>query len=69
MIIDAKIIGANLKQLRGTKTQQEVATALGVTPMAISQYENGDRIPRDEIKIKLSEYFNKSVEELFFNLK
>jgi len=69
MVIDAKIIGANLKQLRGTKTQQEVATAVGVTTMAISQYENGDRIPRDEIKIKLSKYFDKSVEELFFSLK
>jgi len=68
-VIDPQIIGTNLKMLRGERTQLEVAEAVGVTTMAISQYENGDRIPRDEIKIKLAKYFNKSVEELFYNLK
>ena len=66
--LDAKKIGANLKCLRGNKTQREVANALGITTMAISQYENGDRIPRDEIKVKISKYYNKSIDELFFNL-
>jgi DNA-binding XRE family transcriptional regulator len=46
-----------------------VAEAIGVTTMAISQYESGDRVPRDEIKIKLAKFFKKSVEELFFNAK
>ena len=68
-VIDPKIIGANLKTLRGSKTQLEVAEAIGVTTMAISQYESGDRVPRDEIKIKLAKFFGKSVEELFFNAK
>lgn len=65
--IDAKTIGAYLKQLRGTKTQSEVANAVGVTPMAISQYECGERIPRDEIKIRLASYYDRTVEQLFFN--
>ena len=65
--LDAKKIGANLKSLRGNKTQREVANALGITTMAISQYENGDRIPRDEIKVKISKYYNRSIDELFFN--
>ena len=68
-ILDPKAIGAYLKKLRGTKTQSEVARAIGVTTMAISQYENGDRIPRDEIKIKLAKYYDRTVEQLFFDKK
>lgn len=68
-ILDPKAIGAYLKKLRGTKTQAEVARAIGVTTMAISQYENGDRIPRDEIKIKLAKYYDRTVEQLFFDKK
>ena len=59
-------IGKALRALRGEKTQLEVANALGVTPMAISQYESGARIPNDDMKIKIASYFNKSIEELFF---
>ena len=59
-------IADNLKQLRGTRTQKEVADAIGVTSMAISQYEQGERIPSDTIKIKLANYFNVPVENIFF---
>lgn len=62
----AEMIGERLKELRGTRTQLDVAQAIGVTPMAISQYERGERIPNDEIKIKISTYFSRSVDELFF---
>ena len=48
------------------KTQSEVAEAIGITPMAVSQYERGERVPNDEIKVRLARYFNKSVEEIFF---
>ena len=33
---------------------------------AIKAYEAGDRVPRDEIKVKLSEILERPVEELFF---
>ena len=59
-------IGERLKELRGERTQSEIATAIGVTSMAISQYERGERVPNDEIKIKISNYFHKGVEEIFF---
>ncbi|MFV0551307.1 MAG: helix-turn-helix transcriptional regulator [Anaerorhabdus sp.] len=61
-----KKIGKKLKNLRGNKSQKEVAEALGLQPSAISMYENDERIPRDEIKIKLARYYNKSVEDIFF---
>lgn len=59
-------IGKKLKKLRGDKSIGEVANAIGVAPSTISMYENGERVPRDSIKIKLAQYYNLSIEELFF---
>lgn len=59
-------IGNELKKLRGNKTQEEIADAIGVSSAAIGMYERGERIPRDEIKVKLASYFNASVESIFF---
>lgn len=55
-----------LRELRGEKTTEEVALACGITRAAVSQYENALRIPRDDVKIRLAEYFGKSVQEIFF---
>lgn len=59
-------IGETLIKLRGDRTQEEVAKAVGVTKSAISMYENNERIPRDEIKRKMAAYFKVSVERIFF---
>ncbi len=60
-------IAEKLIALRGKKSREEVAKALGLSISAISMYENGERIPRDSIKIKIANYYNKSVQEIFFN--
>ena len=60
-------IGKRLRDLRGNKTMEEVANELNITRQAIYNYENDIRVPKDEIKIKLSEYYNKSVQEIFFD--
>ena len=60
--IAEKLIG-----LRGKKSREEVAKALGLSISAISMYENGERIPRDSIKIKIANYYNKSVQEICLN--
>lgn len=54
--------------LRGNKTQEEVAKALGVSVSALSMYEQGKRIPRDEVKIRMADYYNISLESLFLIL-
>ena len=64
--IDAQTIGERLRTLRGSRTQKEVGDAIGVTAMAISFYERGERVPRDEIKIKLAKFYNRSVSYIFF---
>lgn len=55
-----------LRELRGDKTQKEVAKALGITASAWAMYERGERTPRDEVKVKIAKFFGKSVEEIFF---
>lgn len=66
MILDGNVIGKKLIALRGDKTQEEVAKTIGVSVSALSMYEQGNRIPRDEVKMKLSDYYKISVESLFF---
>ena len=58
--------GQALKDLRGERSQEEVATAVGITQVALSMYERGDRTPRDDVKIKLANYFKTDVATLFF---
>ena len=59
-------IGKRLTDLRGEKSQSEVAEAVGITQAALSMYERGERIPRDNVKIKLANYYGVSVAVLFF---
>ena len=65
--LDAKAIGKRLAELRGDRTQTEIARLVGVTPSAISMYESGERIPNDNIKLEFSRVFKKSVQSIFFS--
>ncbi len=60
-------IGTRLVALRGDKSQKEVAAAVRVSRSALAMYERGERVPRDEIKKRLSDYYNVSVQQLFFD--
>lgn len=62
-------IAERLVKARGSRKREEVAAAVGVSLSAIAMYENGERIPRDETKIKLAKYYNTTVQKLFFSLK
>lgn len=63
---DRTVVGERLKTLRGSRTQAEVAKALEVTPMAVSQWENGIRMPNDDMKVKIADYYKKTVMAIFF---
>ena len=62
----AKESGEILIKLRGDKSQAQVAKDLNISESAISMYERGERVPRDEIKVRLSEYYKKKITEIFF---
>ena len=65
--MDLKKIGVKLANLRGEKSQAEVADAVGISASALSMYECGERMPRDEVKIKLAHYYKTTVEALFYS--
>lgn len=49
------------------KTQVEVAEEIGISAIMYSYIEQGRRRPSDKIKVKLSNYYNKPIDYLFFN--
>lgn len=58
--------GKKLEKLRGNRSQEETAQALGVSLESYRAYENGGRVPSDEVKQRIADYYGKSVKELFF---
>lgn len=63
---DRKTIGERLRKLRGKRTLKDVAKACNISPSALSMYEQGARIPRDEIKMVLAKYYNRAIQKIFF---
>lgn len=59
-------IANRLKDARGTIPRKDVCKAIGISLNTLMMYENGKRVPRDGIKIKLARFYNKSIEDLFF---
>lgn len=59
--------GEKLKKLRGERSQDEMAKELNITKSSLAMYERNERIPRDEVKIRIAEYFGESVQDLFFS--
>ncbi len=68
---DKQVIAEKLKQLRFKRrvTREEVAESIGISVSALQMYENAQRIPKDSIKVKLSNYFGVTVQEIFFDNK
>ncbi|HHY74079.1 MAG TPA: helix-turn-helix transcriptional regulator [Bacillus bacterium] len=67
--MNKKRIGKKLLKLRGDIPREEVANAVKISISALQMYENGQRIPRDEIKMRLAEYYKATVQEIFFEHK
>ena len=65
--MDRMAIGRRLAKLRGNKTQRDVAKAVGISVSALTMYECGRRIPRDEIKVRLAKFYGTSICSLFFS--
>lgn len=64
--MDSKKIGTRLISLRNEVPRDKVASDLGISVSALAMYEQGNRIPRDEIKLKLAQYYEKTVQDIFF---
>ncbi|HDR8171077.1 TPA: helix-turn-helix transcriptional regulator [Bacillus thuringiensis] len=60
-------VAKNLINLRNEKSREEVARAVGISVSTLQMYENGQRIPRDNIKIKLANFYGVTVQIIFFD--
>jgi len=65
--VNKERIGKTLTELRGEESREELSKKVGVSVSAWQMYENGQRIPKDEIKVKIASYFKKSVGEIFYS--
>lgn len=66
--MDSDKIGKRLRELRGARTLEEVSAQTGIGRSALNMYELGMRIPRDEAKMILADYYGVSVTYLFFDV-
>ncbi|QNU68775.1 helix-turn-helix transcriptional regulator [Ruminiclostridium herbifermentans] len=60
------MLGQRIKKLREDRNlnQLEFSKILNISNTTLSQYEAGNRTPSDEIKEKVADYFNVSVDYL-----
>ena len=64
--MDKEAIGNRLKELRGNESQKRVSDAIGVLQSTYCMYETGQRIPSDEVKKRIADYFHSTVQDIFF---
>ena len=64
----AIVIGKRIKTLREKShlSRETFCNEVGITQSSLSMYENGQRVPRDEIKVKIARLLGVSIEALFF---
>lgn len=64
-------VGETLRELRQAKgkTLVEVASELGITPSALGNYEQNTRMPRDQIKVAIANYYKKPIQKIFYAQK
>lgn len=65
-MVDLSVIAKRLINLRGKKSREEVAKELNISVSALGMYEQGRRMPRDEVKVRFAEYYSVSVQDIFF---
>lgn len=58
--------GRILVDLRDGRTRPYVAKVLGISVSALQSYEEGRRRPADEVKVRIANYYGRSLEDIFF---
>lgn len=65
---NATVIGSKIRTLREKLniSRDKFCETVGISQSALSMYETGQRVPRDEIKLKIARCLETSIESLFF---
>lgn len=64
--LNRQFIAKRLIKLRGPRSREEVAEAIGISVSALQMYENSQRVPRDDIKIKIARFYKRDVQQIFY---
>ena len=67
-MLNRKESGKRIMDLRAQRGMSRAALAreIGVSEAAVQYYETGQRSPRDEIKVKIANFFGVSVLDIFY---
>ena len=62
-------IGSRIKTLRENKniSREDFCNAVNISLSALSMYETGQRIPRDEVKLRIARLLDTTIETLLLN--
>lgn len=63
-----ELIAKRLIRLRAEASREETANAIGISISALQMYENAQRVPKDEIKVKIAAHYKQSVQTIFLIL-
>lgn len=63
---DPTEISKVLRSLRGIRTRTGVAREMGISYSMLSKIEDGVRMPSDDMKQQIADYYGKTVEEIFY---
>ena len=62
-----EVVSEKLKKLRGNRSIFAVSEGTGIGVSALLNYEAGLRIPNDEAKVAIANYYNVTTDELFYS--
>ena len=65
--MNKKEMANRLIKLRGTLPREKVCNDLNISFSSLQSYELGTKVPKDETKIKLANYYRTTVQDIFFN--
>ena len=66
--INPVAVGQKIAELRINRqeSREDAAKALNISASALAMYEQGNRIPRDNIKIRIADHYGVTVGDIFF---
>ena len=63
---DPKVVGNRLRALRGCRTRTGTAREIGISYSMLTKCEYGLRIPGEDIRKKIADYYGVSVKSIFY---
>lgn len=70
-IISSDRIGKQIREMRISRgmNAEDLAREIGTSTSAVIMYECGRRVPRDEIKVRIANFFGTTMENIFYPKK